>query len=126
MTRWSTSTPTSATCTTAISTEPSALPTPQIRINGQLTADQLQPLVGALLEGRTEEQHLAALDQPALFGGARRPPAGSSCQTPSGAQPRWRAMSSVQPWQRRVRCSPWASNPWCNWQVSTGMQFTPA
>ncbi len=30
------------------------------------------------------------------------------------------------PWQRWVRCSPWAINPWCSWQVSTGMQFTPA
>ena len=75
MTRWSTSTPTSATCTTVISTEPSALPTPQILINGQIWADQLQPLAGTIPAGRAKAKHLAALDQPVLFGGVRRPPA---------------------------------------------------
>ena len=51
MTRWPTSTPTSATCTNAISTEPSALPTPQNRIDGQLPDGDLQSLVGALPSG---------------------------------------------------------------------------
>lgn len=35
-------------------------------------------------------------------------------QATSGAQPRCRAMSSVQQGQRRVRCSPWAIRPWCS------------
>jgi len=35
-------------------------------------------------------------------------------------------MSSVQPWQRRIRCSPWAISPWCSWQVSRGMHSGPA
>jgi hypothetical protein len=34
-------------------------------------------------------------------------------------------MSWVQPWQRRIRCSPWAIKPWCSWQVSTGMHSAP-
>ena len=114
MTRWPTSTPTSATCTTAISTDLSALRTPQIQINGQIWADQLQPVAGTIPAGRAKAKHLAALAQPVLFGGVRRPPACSSCQTPSGAKLRWRAMSSVHPWQRLVRCSPWAISPWCS------------
>lgn len=69
MTRWPTSTPTSATCTTAISTESSALPTPQIRINGQLPAGYPQPLVSALQAVRAKAQQLAAMDQPALHWG---------------------------------------------------------
>jgi hypothetical protein len=69
MTRWPTSTPTSATFTIAISTESSALPTPQIRINGQLPAGDLQPLVSALQAVRAKAQHLAAVAQPALLWG---------------------------------------------------------
>ena len=44
----------------------------------------------------------------------------------SDAQPRWRAMSSDQPWQRYNRWSPWAIRPWCSWQVSRGMHCAPA
>jgi len=47
-------------------------------------------------------------------------------QAASVAEPTWRAMTLVQPWHRLVRCSPWAIKPWCSWQVSNGMQFTPA
>ena len=73
------------------------------------TARHLQFLTPPVPHHRLEVQHLPAITQPT-----------------SGAQPRWRAMSSVQPWQRRIRCSPWAIRPWCSWQVSRGMHSGPA
>jgi hypothetical protein len=41
----------------------------------------------------------------------------------SGAQPRWRGLSSVQPLRRWVRHSPWAIRRCCGWQGSSGMPF---
>lgn len=46
-------------------------------------------------------------------------------QATSGAQPRWRCRTSVQPLHRWVRCRPSAIRARCRWQVSSGMPLGP-
>jgi hypothetical protein len=96
----------------------------------QLPDRDLQLLTPPVPAGRSEVEYMAAVADSGLFGRERRPLAITdvhrlAAQASSGAQPRWRTMSSVQPWQRLVRCSPWAIRPWCSWQVSKGMQLGP-
>jgi hypothetical protein len=44
-------------------------------------------------------EHLTAIAEPGLLGRERRPVSGFTAQATSGAQPRWRCRSSVQPLQ---------------------------
>ncbi len=86
-------------------------------IRKKLAGGDLKPLHPALPACGAKAQHVATIAEPALPGGQRRPPAGRGCHTPQvGSQPRWRARSSVQPWQRLLRCSPPgpAGCRWCS------------
>ncbi len=93
--------------------------------------------IGVLRSARSEEARLleaqfvtlpclATPDSPGSGRLTWARPAGPGGHAPSGAQPRWRAWSSVQAGQRLVRCAPWAIRPRCSWQVSRGMQLAPA
>jgi len=94
-------------------------------IRQQLPHRDFELLTPAIPAAWPEVEHMAAIAEPGLLGRQRRPVAGSTAHATSGAQPRWRCRSSVQPLQRWVRCSPWAISPWCRWQVSSGMQLGP-
>ena len=95
-------------------------------IRQQFTAGDFQPLAPAIPESEPEVQRLLAVADPRLPGRQRWPVSWPTAHATSGAQPFCRTRSSLQPWQRLVRCSPWAIKPWCRWQVSRGMQFSPA
>ena len=80
-------------------------------IRQQLSQRDLQLLTPVIPAAGPEVEHLAAIAEPGLLGRERRPVAVFTAQATSGAQPRWRCRSSVQPLQRWVRCSPWAISP---------------
>ena len=68
----------------------------------QLPHRHFQLLTPAITAAGPEVEHLAAVAEPGLLGRQGRPVAGSTVQATSGAQPRWRCRSSVQPLQRWV------------------------
>ena len=81
-------------------------------IRQQLTTGDLQPPASTIPEGGPKVQHLPTIADPRLSGLKRRPVVVSTLTQPQMPSPAGGAGH--------------LTSPCCGWQVSTGMQFTPA